>query len=340
MELISKYNDMTTETSRLRGEFLNTQVITRNTGKRLGVVKELLVDIDRREVVALGLRDSLLSISGMPKYMYLESIRQTGDVILVEDEDVIEDIDIELYSTLINAEVITETGEPLGRVRDFTFNHQDGTVVSLIIASIGLPQIPDQVISTYELPVEEIVSSGPNRIIVFESCEDRITQLTVGLLERLGISRPLWEKDEEEMYYPPAARPENQLGTGIPVHTPVVQPIETRTPVREEAWDEDEWQQSSPVVPPRRQAETLDYEEYDDELEEDNWGESRRQVEEVRYQQPVQESRARVRDYDYDDDNIESDVWDDDLKSEPYEAPRVNIPEKKKVVEYEEEAGY
>ena len=40
---------MTTENLRLRSEFINTQVITRNTGKKLGVIKEILVDIDRRE---------------------------------------------------------------------------------------------------------------------------------------------------------------------------------------------------------------------------------------------------------------------------------------------------
>ena len=34
---------------------MGTQVITRDTGRRLGVVGEVVVDIDRREVVALGL---------------------------------------------------------------------------------------------------------------------------------------------------------------------------------------------------------------------------------------------------------------------------------------------
>ena len=38
----------------LRSELMGTQVITRDTGRRLGVVGEVIVDIDRREVVALG----------------------------------------------------------------------------------------------------------------------------------------------------------------------------------------------------------------------------------------------------------------------------------------------
>jgi sporulation protein YlmC with PRC-barrel domain len=133
--------------------------------------------------------------------MYLSSISKIGDVILVENEDAIEDINVEIYSNLVNCEVITETGQPLGRVRGFTFNAQTGEIYSLIIASLGLPQIPDQVISTYELPIEEIVSSGPNRLIVFEGAEERINRLSVGLLERLGIGKAPWEREDE--YYTP-----------------------------------------------------------------------------------------------------------------------------------------
>lgn len=301
---------MVTENLRLRSEFINTQVITRNTGRKLGVVKEILVDIDRREVVALGLRDNILSLSGMPQYMYLSSIRQTGDVILVENEDVLEPVDIDAYTLVIGSEVITETGEPLGKVRDFQFNPEDGKVYSIIIASLGMPQIPDQMISTYEISMEEVVSSGPNRLIVFEGAEERLTQLTVGLLERLGIGRPPWEKEEEEVYYPPTARPENQLGTGIPIQTPV----EAKKPIVQERWNEDEWEPIRTVPEPK--AQTMGYEEeYEEEYEEDNWGEIRR--ERPSYEPPLEKR------YDYDSE----DMWDEDRD---YEPPQVNIPEKQR----------
>jgi len=70
----------------LRSELMGTQVITRDTGRRLGVVGEVMVDIDRREVVALGLRDNPLTrfLPGLPRWMPLEQIRQVGDVILVD----------------------------------------------------------------------------------------------------------------------------------------------------------------------------------------------------------------------------------------------------------------
>ena len=321
---------MTTENIHLRSEFINTQVIARNSGKRLGVVKEILVDIDRREVVALGLRDNLLSVSGIPKYMYLDSIRQTGDVILVDDENVIEDIEIELYSKLLNCEVITEAGEPLGKVRDFQFDVENGAVNSIVIASLGIPQIPEQFISTYELSIDEVVSSGPNRLIVFEGSEERIQQVSVGLLERLGIGRPPWESDREE-YYPQTIKAENQLPTGIPVRPPISTPVDTREPVMEERWDEDEWQEARTAPPPmRQQAQAIPYEE---EYEENNWEDADPEV----YEAQVYEAPP-VKEYDYEEVTNE-DVWDDDVKGETYNPPPVNIPEKQKAPEYEEEPG-
>lgn len=322
---------MTTENIHLRSEFINTQVIARNTGKRLGVVKEVLVDIDRREIVALGLRDNLLSVSGIPKYMYLDSIRQTGDVILVEDENVIEDIDVELYSKLVNCEVITEAGEPLGKVRDFQFDAENGAVNSIVIASLGIPQIPEQFISTYELSIDEVVSSGPNRLIVFEGSEERIEQISVGLLERLGIGRPPWEKDNVD-YYPKTIDAGNQLPTGAPLRTPISTAVDTREPVMEERWDEDEWQESRTAPPPmRQQAETIPYE---DDYEENNWQDA--DAEEV-YEAKVYEEPP-LKEYEY-EEVTNDDVWDDDTEPKTYNAPPVNIPEKQKAPEYEEEPG-
>ena len=319
---------MTTENIHLRSEFINTQVIARDSGKRLGVVKEVLVDIDRREIVALGLRDNMLSVSGIPKYMYLDSIRQTGDVILVDDENAIEDIDIEIYSKLVNCEVITEAGEPLGKVRDFQFDVTNGAVSAIVIASLGIPQIPEQVISTYEISIEEVVSSGPNRLIVFEGSEERIEQISVGLLERLGIGRAPWEK--EPSYYPQTIKSENQLPTGTPLRTPISTPVDTREPVMER-WDEDEWQESRVAPPPmRQQAQAVPYE---DDYEENNWEDANPEV----YEAKVYEAPP-VKAYEY-EEVTNDDVWDDDTEPQAYNPPPISIPEKQKEPKYEEEPG-
>ncbi len=334
---------MTSEQIIRRSDILNTQVITRDNGKRLGIVSQVWIDIDQREVVALSLRDSLISISSVPRYMYLNSIDQIGDVILVDNEDVIEDIDPEAYSNLMNWEVITETGEVLGKVRGFKFNGETGKMYSITLASLGLPQIPDQFLSTYELSIEEIVSTGPNRLIVFEGAEERLNQLTVGLLERLGIGKAPWERDSEEEYgntYTPRTVPvPNQLPAGVPLEQPKPRIVRSPEPVAREEWDEDYIEQERPQrqVMKARQYEPVQYEDDD---EEDNWseatGKDRYQKQPIYEPQPYKSKEYTDQYSDYEDD-LDRDAWDDD------EAPKpVNIPKKvrEKQPEYEEEGGY
>ncbi|NBQ21113.1 MAG: photosystem reaction center subunit H, partial [Synechococcaceae bacterium WB6_3B_236] len=174
----------------LRSELMGTQVITRDTGRRLGVVGEVMVDIDRREVVALGLRDNPLTrfLPGLPRWMPLEQIRQVGDVILVDSVDSLsENFNPDRYSRVINSQVVSESGEQLGRVLGFSFDVETGELTSLVMGAVGVPLLGEGILSTWELPVEEIVSSGPDRIIVYEGAEDKLKQLSSGLLEKLGI---------------------------------------------------------------------------------------------------------------------------------------------------------
>jgi sporulation protein YlmC with PRC-barrel domain len=336
---------MTSEQICQRSDILGTQVITRDRGKRLGVVSQLWVDIDRREVVAIGLRDNIFAVAGMPRFMFLNNVSEIGDVLLVEDESAIEDdVDVEVYSILINSEVITETGELLGRVRGFRFDPEDGKLVSIVIASLGIPQIPDQVLSTYELGIEEIVSSGPNRLIVFEGSEERLRQLSVGLLERVGLGQAPWERDEDEQgYYPKPVGTPNQLGPGVRIPAPEMR-SKVAQPVVEEAWDEDTQWNRPPVRQPMRAVPPQPIDDYDEDYEEDNWGEEddyeEEEYEEKQYTSS-DNSRAQKQaiEYEYEDD-VEADAWADDEAPKPYKAPRVNIPEKTKTPEYEEEAGY
>jgi sporulation protein YlmC with PRC-barrel domain len=328
---------MTSEQTIRRSDILNTQVVTKDA-RRLGIISQVWIDIDQREVVAFSLRDSLISVSGIPRYMYLDSINKIGDVILVENEDAIEDIDVDAYSNLVNWEVITETGEALGRVRGFKFDTSNGKILSIVIASLGLPQVPEQVLSTYEISIDEIVSTGPNRLIVFEGAEERLTQLSVGLLERLGIGKAPWDRDSEDEYYsaPKTIAPANQLPSGVPLEPPMAK-VRTPEPIAREEWDEDYYE----AEPPRRQvmearpAESIRYEEDDYDDEEDNWSEA---TGKDKYQkEPIYEPPVPTNNISDFDDDLDRDAWEED------EAPKpINIPEKvkQKQPEYEEEGGY
>jgi len=210
-------NSVPSERLWLRSELMGTQVITTDTGKRLGVVGEVVVDIDRREVVALGLRDNPLTrfLPGLPKWMPLESIKQVGDVILVDSLDSLsEGFSPERYGKVINCQVITESGQLLGRVLGFSFDIETGDLISLVMGAVGVPLLGEGVLSTWEIPVEEIVSSGTDRIIVYEGAEEKLKQLSSGLLEKLGVGGSSWDEREVNGYSANLVPVENQLLSG------------------------------------------------------------------------------------------------------------------------------
>ena len=210
-------NSIPSERLWLRSELMGTQVITTDTGKRLGVVGEVVVDIDRREVVALGLRDNPFTrfLPGLPKWMPLESIKQVGDVILVDSLDSLsEGFSPERYGKVINCQVITESGQLLGRVLGFSFDIETGDLISLVMGAVGVPLLGEGVLSTWEIPVEEIVSSGTDRIIVYEGAEEKMNQLSSGLLEKLGVGGSSWDEREVNGYSANLVPVENQLLSG------------------------------------------------------------------------------------------------------------------------------
>jgi sporulation protein YlmC with PRC-barrel domain len=311
---------MSFEQSRLRSDIVGTQVITRSTGRRLGVVSQLWVDLDRLEVLALGLQENMLSkvIASNERVMLLSDIRQMGDVLLVDDDAVLDsDINTAGFSSLVNSEVITESGEVLGRVRGFKFDVITGKLETVVVASLGLPQIPDQVVSTYELPVEEIVSTGPDRIIVFEGSEEKLVQLSVGLLERLGLGSAPWERGLSDGYVMPVSA-SNQLPSGIKNE---VRRDAARRPAVEERWREEAPPQQTSRRDAQRDAQRdaargnpnprrderptppdivdLPVEEVD--LTEDLWEDSGKQAELIEAQKPLNIPKKKVMEYEEED---------------------------------------
>jgi sporulation protein YlmC with PRC-barrel domain len=316
---------MTSELIRQRADLINSQVIAKDTGKRLGVVKDLLVDIDSREVVALGLRDGFLAApGGLVKHMYLSSVEKMGDVILVPDDEAIEDVDPEAYTNLIDCEVITEIGDLLGKVRGFKFSCDDGKLTSIIIAAIGLPLIPDRVISTYEFSIDEVVSSGPNRLIVFEGSEERLEQLSVGFLERIGLGKAPWE--DEYSYRPAVIRPENQLAAGTPI-SPPAPVMRAAPPIAQTVWEDDNWQevQAAPL-PQKLQAEAR---YYDDDDEGENWRDPSRDRSRPAkvYQDVAYTPVTPIAEPEEDLLTLEDDIWGEETQSPAYQPQKLNIPE-------------
>jgi hypothetical protein len=96
-------------------------------------------------------------------------------------------------------EVITETGELLGWVKNTILRSGDDFPVSLIISILSISWMPKVFTGSYELSTSEICSFGTHRLIVFEGAEDRIVCQAVSLLERIGLVQPPWcQKNKAE----------------------------------------------------------------------------------------------------------------------------------------------
>ena len=189
-----------------RGLILNKLVVTRTSGARLGVATQLWVDTDAWEVVALDVRQN--AFVGAVDHVLLESLRQVGDVILVHDEGAVERRWSSYgYSTVVGKDVVTESGQFIGRVRDFEFDPEDGAIARLIVDAWGVPTVPEGVVSTYAVDVSEIIQCGQERVIVAEDAESRVEQLSVSVLQRLTLTAPPWEEEAyddayaDEYYY-------------------------------------------------------------------------------------------------------------------------------------------
>jgi len=170
-----------------------------------------------------------------------------GDVILVDSLDSLSDnFSPDRYGKVINCQVITESGQLLGRVLGFSFDIETGELISLVTGAIGVPLLGEGVLSTWEIAVDEIVSSGTDRIIVYEGAEDKLNQLSSGLLEKLGVGGSSWDNREYTKFSSNLVPVENQLLSGADTNQEILLLEESR---EEEFIDENEIDDELEYVP-------------------------------------------------------------------------------------------
>jgi hypothetical protein len=168
------------------------------------------------------------------------------------------------------------------------------------MGALGVPLLGEGVLSTWEMPVEEIVSSGPDRIIVYEGAEDKLKQLNSGVLEKLGVGGPSWEEQERERYRVNLVPVENQLSSGQPVEQQQRQ-LQASEAQRFEAEEEMEYveleDQRRDAQPQRRYleeqpADSFDSPRYNNARYRDEPSFEEHEFEQPRFEQPrIQEQR-------------------------------------------------
>ncbi|KAF2306628.1 hypothetical protein GH714_019900 [Hevea brasiliensis] len=82
-------------------------------------------------------------------------------------------------------------------VRGFSFNVNSGAVELLELDSFGISIIPSSLVSTYALPIEDVLEVLSDTVIVHEAAASRIQKLTKGFWDAQNVSVSI---DEIEGY--------------------------------------------------------------------------------------------------------------------------------------------
>ncbi|KAL4421514.1 hypothetical protein ABPG75_010805 [Micractinium tetrahymenae] len=163
-----------------RSQLMDKEVITRTSANRLGYVNQLFVDPGSLSVVSVYLRKAASSLSSLGEsaadqdHMLLDSLQQVSDVVLVHDETALEAFPLDDtmgYCRLVGAEVVTEAGISLGKVRDYLFNPDTGAISTIKYDKLGVPSLPQALLSCYSISWEDVKALGPTRLVVYSGTE-------------------------------------------------------------------------------------------------------------------------------------------------------------------------
>ncbi|EFJ41179.1 hypothetical protein VOLCADRAFT_107799 [Volvox carteri f. nagariensis] len=116
-------------------DVMDKDVISSSSGRKLGKLGEAWVDTSRLEVTCFDLESN-----GTFGVVPLLTIRQVGDVVLVQEDGVLrQPLDSRFgFTKLLGWEVRTPSNRALGKVRDLTFSRDTGTISKFEFDDFGL----------------------------------------------------------------------------------------------------------------------------------------------------------------------------------------------------------
>jgi uncharacterized protein YrrD len=177
-----------------RSELLNRLVLDRQTAEKVGQVSQLLLDQQAQKVVGMVCQSGLL---GKQKHIlsweHIEAIGQDSVLVHVPQTPL-----LEIAGSIeppINTEVWTNAGNKAGKLLEFFFNPNTGSVVSYLFSASGLQGLMDGV---YLLPPGAISSVGTQRVIVLEAAVKNPQKYTEGLGRKLDQATVFLHQDYQK----------------------------------------------------------------------------------------------------------------------------------------------
>lgn len=115
-------------------EVLNLPILCADSGKKAGVVKDIIFSVDNKEVKALLLEHKGLSLN--KKVVFIGELLSLGDdAAIVNSSNCVSDMDRTAYSeafrdegSLLGLKVYSKAGGELGVVKDVLFDYQTGKI--------------------------------------------------------------------------------------------------------------------------------------------------------------------------------------------------------------------
>ncbi|GMH32386.1 hypothetical protein BSKO_00220 [Bryopsis sp. KO-2023] len=150
-----------------KSDLENKLLITRTSGRKFGTIGEAWVDPRRLWVAAFDIVDGGVSVpfstapvgASVRGGVFVKSLREVGDVVLIHsDQEYCPDgrMNRDGLTVLTGLDVKTESGELLGKVRDFVFDPNTGRILKLVFDELGLPGLPVSYLDQSAFDVRDI----------------------------------------------------------------------------------------------------------------------------------------------------------------------------------------
>ncbi len=177
-------------------QLLNRRIIDRSTAEEVGRLDELWLNPTSHHVVGFSSKSGGVLGLGVKKHSFSwEQIYSIGaDSILVNINAEVEEAEKspEISPPIIGHEVLTESGNTAGHLRDYIIATQTGAIVGYLYKSSGWRGAVD---GTYVLSPDDITSIGSKRILVGDTAVQEPQAYTDGMNQKLNKVGELLKED-------------------------------------------------------------------------------------------------------------------------------------------------
>jgi uncharacterized protein YrrD len=161
-----------------QSEIIGRLILDLDTTEEVGRVDQVLIDPKTHRLEGLMSRIGFLGRQALLiRWAHIDSIGQDSIVIhQTEDVQTLDDL-----NSGVGLEVWSDQGNRVGRIVDFCFNPQAGTILRYLFSSDGWQGLADGV---YVLPPDAIVSAGRKRFMVKAAAVEAPEQYAEGISQQ------------------------------------------------------------------------------------------------------------------------------------------------------------